>query len=219
MGDLAFGKDFGMLESGDEHFAVKLLNEGMQPFAIFPPVWFFRILATIPGMADGYHKFVKYCDQQLQERLKAEPSNIDLMTPIVEPFVGGKKKPNSLELSYMCADSRLVIVAGSDTTSATLVYMFNYLARDPSLVEKARKELAPLLREDGSFDNKKANDSEFINGCINEALRLHPPVPTALQRMTPPEGITIGDTYIPGNAGVWCPGYVMGRCKSRPQSH
>lgn len=211
MGDLAFGKDFGMLESGDEHFAVKLLNEGMQPFAIFPPVWFFRILAAIPGVAAGYHNFVKYCDQQLQERLKKKPENIDLMTPIVEPYMDGKRKPTNLELSYLCADSRLVIVAGSDTTSATLVYMFNYLARDPTLVEKARKELGPLLREDGTFDNKKANDSEFINGCINEALRLHPPVPTALQRITPPEGITIGDTYIPGDTGCWCPGYVMGR--------
>lgn len=33
MGDLAFGKSFGMLERGEEHFAVNLLNEGMQPFA------------------------------------------------------------------------------------------------------------------------------------------------------------------------------------------
>jgi len=31
MGDLAFGKDFGMLSSGKEHFAINLLNEGMQP--------------------------------------------------------------------------------------------------------------------------------------------------------------------------------------------
>lgn len=35
MGDLAFGKDFGMLSSGEEHFAVQLLNEGMQPMANF----------------------------------------------------------------------------------------------------------------------------------------------------------------------------------------
>lgn len=35
MGDLAFGKDFGMLQSGKEHFAVQLLNEGLQPFAFF----------------------------------------------------------------------------------------------------------------------------------------------------------------------------------------
>ena len=33
MGDLAFGKDFGMLNSGKEHFAINLLNEGMQPVA------------------------------------------------------------------------------------------------------------------------------------------------------------------------------------------
>jgi hypothetical protein len=35
MGDLAFGKDFAMLSSGKEHFAVQLLNEGMQPIANF----------------------------------------------------------------------------------------------------------------------------------------------------------------------------------------
>jgi hypothetical protein len=35
MGDLAFGKSFAMLDSGDEHYAVKLLNEGMQTFAFF----------------------------------------------------------------------------------------------------------------------------------------------------------------------------------------
>jgi tryprostatin B 6-hydroxylase len=92
--------------------------------------------------------------------------------------------------------------------------MFSYLAKDPTLVEKARKELTPLLREDGSLDNKEANNAEFINGCINEALRLHPPVPTALQRLTPPEGLMVGDTWVPGDATVWCPAYVMGRCKS-----
>jgi cytochrome P450 len=108
----------------------------------------------------------------------------------------------------------LLIEDFSDTTSATLVYLFNYLARDPSLVEKARKELAPLLRADGSFDNKEAGNAEYINGCINEALRLHPPVPTALQRLTPPEGIMVGDTFIPGDTCVWCPGYVMGHCES-----
>lgn len=34
MGNLAFGKDFGMLQSGKEHFAINLLNEGMQPVAM-----------------------------------------------------------------------------------------------------------------------------------------------------------------------------------------
>jgi tryprostatin B 6-hydroxylase len=34
MGNLAFGKDFNMLHSGKEHFAISLLNDGMQPVAL-----------------------------------------------------------------------------------------------------------------------------------------------------------------------------------------
>ena len=34
MGDLAFGKSFNMLDSGEEHWAIKLLGEGMEPLAL-----------------------------------------------------------------------------------------------------------------------------------------------------------------------------------------
>lgn len=144
----------------------------------------------------------------MSDRMNQKSDVQDLATPLLEPYKG--RKPQGLELSYLNADSRLVIVAGSDTTSATLVHVFNYLAQDSALVEKARAELEPLLREDGSFDNKEANNAQFVNGCINEALRLHPPVPTALQRLTPPEGLQVGDTYIPGDTCVWCPSFAMG---------
>lgn len=134
------------------------------------------------------------------------------MTPVVAPYANGKKPTNS-ELSKLYADSRMLIIAGSDTTAATLVHLFRHFAEDADLVEKARKELAVLVSENESFHSKKALNSGFINGCINEALRLHPVVPTALQRLTPPEGLMIDGKHIPGNTIVWCPSYAMGRCK------
>jgi len=73
MGDLAFGKDFQMLESGNEHFAINLLNEGMQPMALMLPTWFFRVITAIPGLAAGYFKFIGYCNQQLQNRIEVCP--------------------------------------------------------------------------------------------------------------------------------------------------
>src|SRR4051794_22455170 len=48
MGDLAFGQDFGMLEKGEVHWAIKLLNAGMDPLALQMPHWFFRLLTAIP---------------------------------------------------------------------------------------------------------------------------------------------------------------------------
>ena len=73
-----------------------------------------------------------------------------------------------------------------------------------------REEIAPHFA-DNEISNVRIQKLDHLNAVINEALRLHPPVPTALQRLTPPEGINIGGTFIPGNMTVWCPQYVIGR--------
>ena len=101
----------------------------------------------------------------------------------------------------------------SDTTSTSLVYMFSHLAQQPEIVAKARDEVKDLWNEDGTFKHREASHSEYINGIINETLRMHPPVPSAILRCTPPEGLQIGNVYVPGNVNVWCPQYVLGRCK------
>lgn len=66
----------------------------------------------------------------------------------------------------------------------------------------------------GEVLNEKIANLDHLNGIINETLRLHPAVPTLLQRKTPPEGITIEGTYVPGNMIVSCPQYVLGRSES-----
>jgi tryprostatin B 6-hydroxylase len=114
---------------------------------------------------------------------------------------------------WLVGDSRLIIVAGSDTTAATLTYLWYYLAHDPVHAEKLRKELAPLRQEDGSFDSKELGNAEYLNGMINETLRLHPPVPSGLSRQTPPEGLTIGNTRVPGDTVVSVPLFTVGRCE------
>lgn len=51
----------------------------------------------------------------------------------------------------------------------------------------------------------------ILEAIINEVLRLRPTVLTGSQRLTPPEGLTIGDTYIPGETIVWLPPYQLNR--------
>jgi tryprostatin B 6-hydroxylase len=89
--------------------------------------------------------------------------------------------------------------------------MFYHLALEPALVTELRKELAPLLGDDGAVDHKKIQNAKFLNGCIDETLRLHPPVPSGLYRQAPPEGVHIGDQYIPGNTVLQIHMYTMGR--------
>ena len=47
MGDLAFGASYGCLESGEMHWAIKLLNDGMDMLGVQLPNWLFRLLIAI----------------------------------------------------------------------------------------------------------------------------------------------------------------------------
>lgn len=99
----------------------------------------------------------------------------------------------------------------SDTTAATLTHTFYHLAASPTHQSRLLAELRPLIQPDGSLRHRDIQDLPHLNGIINEALRLHPAVPTALQRVTPPEGLVVDGAHVPGNAIVWCPAYAIGR--------
>jgi len=87
--------------------------------------------------------------------------------------------------------------------------MFYHLAKDPSQVDKLRAELEPLLNGKTRLDQKDIAKAQHLNGVIQEALRLHPAIPSGFPRLTPTEGITVSGTYIPGEMTVVLPVYAM----------
>lgn len=70
MGDLAFGTSFEMLESNEEHWAIKLLKEAMEPLGYLFPTWFLRAMIPIPKLLDDWWKFIGFCSQLLDTRMK-----------------------------------------------------------------------------------------------------------------------------------------------------
>lgn len=70
MGDLAFGRSFNMVASGAEHWAVKLLDEGLSHYAFMFPMWFLRLVGSIPGLTRRWWKLLNFCNQSMDERMK-----------------------------------------------------------------------------------------------------------------------------------------------------
>ena len=83
------------------------------------------------------------------------------------------------------------------------------LCRHPEYQAKLHDELSglhSLFPDDYDLMYKP-----YLNGIINEALRLHPPVHSSLQRVTPAEGAVIAGRHIPGHMNVTTPTYALHR--------
>jgi cytochrome P450 len=97
----------------------------------------------------------------------------------------------------------------SDTTAASLTNVFFHLASDRALCEKLQAELDTL----SDLSHDRLREIKLLDAVINETLRLHPPVPSGTQRMSPPGGMTIGQRYIPGDVMLCIPPHALFRGK------
>lgn len=210
--ELAFGESFDMLTSGQSHFAMELLHKGTEPIGMFTPVpWLFIILSKIPFLSAGFIKFLTYCNDQVEKRRKTKPQEPDIMSYLLDTDVlMGDEEVNKL---WLTGDSRLVIVAGSDTTAATMTHIFYRLCKDPSHIKKLRDELDPLVENQqiSSFNVSVVEKCDHLNGVINEGLRLFPPVPSGVLRVTPPDGLKVGEHFVPGDVTIGIPMYSVNR--------
>ena len=79
-----------------------------------------------------------------------------------------------------------------------------------------------LLAELHSFDCRspftrpfptwhEVKDLPYLDACVWEAVRLHPPFCLPLERVTPQGGITIGDMYFPEGTQIGMNPYVVNR--------
>ncbi|KAL3485692.1 cytochrome P450 [Aspergillus germanicus] len=215
MGDLSFGQGFGSIERKEYHWAIQLLNATTDFVGLFLPAWTSLLLARIPGAMGDFEKFLEFCGQRLMERFNNDPEIPDISSSLFVPLKGKDiTEITPAEENILYGDARLIVIAGSDTTSGALSTIFYELVRNPEEIEKLRAELAPYVdkdQPDGEFLHSKIAHLEHLNGVINEALRLYPAVPSALGRLTPPEGIIIDGVHIPGGTHILCPMYALAR--------
>jgi cytochrome P450 len=212
MGDLSFGKSFDMLKTGQAHPAVKLLKTAMPPLGWMAPApWIIPVLLNTVG-AGPMSDFINWSEKQIVERKKMKPAEPDIMSYIIGS-PSAKFKTAAEEHNWLVGDSRLIVVAGSDTTNTTLAFACYHLAKDPSHVEKLRAELEKAEYEMTPTNLSILQNLDHLNGVINESLRLHPPLPGGVPRLSPPEGLFIGGHFIPGNINILTPSWVIQRCK------
>lgn len=164
----------------DQHVREEELNPFIRYNPLYPlKVWY------------NGRKMDQYISAELDKRYQEwRNSSISVKTKSVidlalADYMRDRKANETLDLefrSWACAQIRLFLFVGHDSTAATIVYCLYLLSKHPEAMERIRKEhddvfggeisKAPQLLKDHS---QLINQLPFTTAVIKETLRLFPP--------------------------------------------
>jgi cytochrome P450 len=145
-----------------------------------------------------------------------ELSHHDLFSYLLEdssPHADHKYKATNQELIY---DAELAIAAGSETTASTVNAIIFFLAKHPDILRKLQDEIDTAVPDGEQMSHTHLVRKPYLDGCLNEGLRLYPAVASGVPRETGPDGATIAGVYIPPEITVSVPTYTLHRGKPKP---
>jgi cytochrome P450 len=95
--------------------------------------------------------------------------------------------------------SALLIVAGSETSATCLSGVMFYLLKNPATLDKLTNEIRNSFPDINEMSMQKLAKCQYLNACLQEALRMYPPAPSMLSRKILPGGGMINGYFIPEN--------------------
>lgn len=139
-------------------------------------------------------------DSLLAGRQKLGSSRRDLFRHLLAEDEETETKFTQSELN---SNAALVIVAGSDTTSSAMTRVLRALAKDERVLTKLQEEIDAATAEGEILTVESTKGLQYLLAVINEGLRLMNPVPSGAYAASPPSGLTVAGTFIPGNVQIF----------------
>lgn len=103
-----------------------------------------------------------------------------------------------------------MFIAGTDTTSAVLVWTMTELIRNPLVLKKAQTEVRGVVKGKAKVEESDLSQLMYLKLVIKESFRIHPPTPLLVPRETS-ESSTIEGYEIPAKTMVFIHVKMIGR--------
>ena len=208
IGDLAFGEPFGCLDLGRFHEWVAMIYETVKTGALeqatrrFSPAGSLTqrfLLNCIPKYRRRYRTehLVRSREKCMRRLENGNSQHKDFIWYILK-----QKEKYDLKTDEIVVNSALFIVAGSETTANLLSGLIARLIWNPDKYRKLCDEIRGSFKNESELTYENLSKLQYLNACLEEGLRIHPPVPTGLLRTVPKDGDTIDGHWVPGGTSV-----------------
>lgn len=203
MADLTFGAPLGMLAKSEYHPWVSLVFSSLKfgtfvrAMAYIP--YFSKATAYLfPGLKKKRMEHFRFSCEQVDARLNRKSDKPDIWNLVLQV-----DESRALNLDEMRSHGALFMGAGTETTATELSGTLYYLMTNPSCMAKLAAEIRTAFpRGSQAITIDKLTQLKYLHACLEEGLRVYPPVPIGLPRVVPYPGATVLGTLVPGGTHV-----------------
>lgn len=217
IGDLTFGEPFGCLEETRYHPWVKLIFKNIEGIATdvafrkFPFARTLGRLMTPKKVLRDVQTHREFTQAQVDKRCSFKGTRPDFMEPMIqarEKSVGWNDPgwcvlkltlTKQMSRAEMLANAHNLIIGGSETTATVLAGATYLLSTNKPVMQKLYDELKSSFQSGDEINLLSVQQLQYMMAVLHEALRLYPPVPSAIPRQAPAEGTTVRGEPIPPN--------------------
>ncbi|RYO80320.1 hypothetical protein DL764_009911 [Monosporascus ibericus] len=195
MGTLTFSRRYGFLENGKD-------VNGM----LSTIVDFMRKSAPVPQLDWLLRK--NRVGDWFQRTFVSQPS-LSILLFIAKAIKEKKEKPSKAPTTWTFSN----VIAGSDSVGTVMrTTMFNLL-RYPNTLQKLYQELVDADVSGPYPKYSEVRNLPYLDACIQEAIRMHPPFALPFERVVPKGGVSILGRHIPEGTDLGGNPYVVNRHK------
>lgn len=110
-----------------------------------------------------------------------------------------------LTIEKLQANSSILIIGGSETTATLLSGVTYFLLTNPDCLRKLTEEVRSTFKAESEINFTTVSQLPYMLACLDEALRMYPPVPIGLPRVVPRGGASICGHYVPEGSivAIW----------------
>jgi cytochrome P450 len=190
--DLAYGESLHGLETGQSNVWLDNIEKILVIAPIIVMIGASKMIGKVlllllgPLLRKAEKKHIANVEKLAKTRLTArkQPDRGDFM----DFFLRSRGQAHQLTDEEIIVNSDLLMVAGSETTATLLSGLTYWLLRTPHALKRVTQEVREAFDSDEEMTFLETRSRlPYLSACLEEGLRMFPPVPLSISRSVPGE--------------------------------
>ncbi|KAI0167742.1 putative benzoate 4-monooxygenase cytochrome P450 [Pestalotiopsis sp. NC0098] len=227
MGTMTFSKRYGFVEEGrDVGGMLNAIQSFMKTVAPMTQSYFLDKIIYKNRVADAIRRapglgIMQFVGSVIGERRAALASgdvkNIsqegkprDFLSHFLEIQETNKELPPWASTAWTFSN----VTAGSDSVGTVIRTCLYHLLTNPTTLEALKSEIEAAKPSSPFPRLAEVRDLPYLDACVQEAARLHPPFALPFERVAPEAGVDVLGVPLPGGTVIGGSPYVVNRDKN-----